>query len=153
MAEPVIEQIAQWIESALDGMQDPDATLTLRAVRPKILDWTMQDFKHGDVIIEANSIATQSRTLCESRTELAMFKCYGIIRTLPADTAADTVLTRMTETIRRLLMDGNIGGKACGGLAMNIDCPSSSFDVMDGGAIADIDVQIMYKTALWDGYQ
>ena len=152
MAEPVIEQIAQWINDALDGKQDPDKTLTLRAVRPKILDWNVQDFKHGDVIIEADSISTQNKTLDDSRGELAGFKCYGIIRTLPADTAADTIISRMIETIRRLLLAGNSGGKACGSLALHIDCPAASFDVMDGGVIADVDVQVTYRTGLNDGY-
>ncbi len=153
MAEPIIEQIAQWIEDALDGAQDPDATLTLRAVRPKVLDWTVQDFKHGDVIIEADTIATQGKTTSESRGELAPFKCYGIIRTLPADTAADTVVSRMIETIRRTLLAGNSAGRACGGVAIVIDCPNASFGLMDGGLIAEVDVQVTYRTGLKDGYE
>lgn len=153
MPEPIIEQIAQWIENALDGQQDPDATLTLRAVRPKILDWTVQDFKHGDVIIEGGPKSTQNKTASISRGELANFKCYGIIRTLPADTAADTVLNRMTEAIRKLLLAGNSGGRACGGVAYHIDCLSDTPGLMDGGIVAEVNVQVTYRTGIFDGYE
>lgn len=155
MSEPIHEQIAQWIQSALDGAQDPDLTLTLRAVRPRNLDWSVtdQNFKHNDVIIAAIDFDTQNKTASISRGELAKFKCYGIIRTLPANTAADTVVSRMIETIRRKLMAGNSGGRACNDLAYHIDCPKGIFGVMDGGLVAEVDVQVTYRTGLLDGYE
>lgn len=153
MSEPILEQIAQWIAAALDGRQDPAGTLTLRAVRPKMLDWTIQNFKHGDVIIEADAFSTQGRTTNESRGELAAFKCYGVIRSLPVETAADTVVTRMIETIRRLLLAGNVAGRACDGKAIVIDCPSANFGLFDGGLVAEVDVQVTYRTGLKDGYE
>jgi len=151
MAEAIIEQIAAWIEEAIDGVQDPGATLTLRAVRPKILDWQADDFKHGDVIIELVDTGTMSKTT-SSRTELGEWKLYGIITALPADTAADIVLSRMAETIRRTLLAGNVRGQACGGLALNIDCPEVNYSIMSGGVVAEVTVQIKYITALADGY-
>ena len=151
--ETIHEQIAQWIAAALDGQQDPEATLTLRAVRPKILDWTVEDFKHGDVILEAGDITTQGRTTVSSRTELGAWKCYGIIRELPANTAADTVISRMIETIRRLLLAGNAGGNACGGVAVTIDCPDAEWSLMAGGVVAEVTVNVVYRTALKDGYE
>ncbi|MCK4783261.1 MAG: hypothetical protein KAV87_05885 [Desulfobacteraceae bacterium] len=150
--EPVVEKIAVWIEEEIDGVQDPGATLTLRAVRPKILDWEASDFKHGDVIIELVEGATLSKTT-SSRTEAAEWKLYGIIRTLPADTAADTVLSRMAETIRRILLSGNKGGQACGGLAQNIDCPETTYSIMSGGVVAEVTAHIRYVTDLADGYK
>ena len=151
MAEAIIEQIAAWIEGEIDGVQDPGATLTLRAVRPKILDWQADDFKHGDVIIEIVDSGTLSKTI-SSRTELGEWKLYGIITTLPADTAADIVLSRMAETIRRTLLAGNVSGQACGGLALNIDCPEVNYSNMSGGVVAEVTVQVTYITALADGY-
>ena len=152
MSETVHEQIAQWIANALDGKQDPDATLTLRAVRPKVLDWDVEDFQHGDVVIEAESITTESRTTTKSRTESAEWNLYGIIRTLPADTVADTVVSRLIETIRRILLAGNALGRACGGLALRIDCPSAGFEIFAAGLIAHVKVNVLYQTALADGY-
>ena len=150
--EPIVEKIAKWIESEIDGVQDPGATLTLRAVRPKILDWEASNFKHGDVIIEIIEGATLSKTT-SSRTEVAEWRLYGIITTLPADTAADTVLSRMAETIRRTLLSGNKRGQACGGLALNIDCPEGTYSIMSGGVVAEVTAHIKYVTDLADGYK
>jgi len=150
--EAIVERIAVWIEEAIDGVQDPGATLTLRAVRPKILDWQASDFKHGDVIMEIIDGGTLSKTT-SSRTELAEWRLYGIITTLPADTAADTVLSRMAETIRKTLLSGNKRGQACGGLALNIDCPEVTYSIMSGGVVAEVTAQIKYVTALADGYK
>lgn len=150
--EAIIEKIGVWIEEAIDGVQDPGATLTLRAVRPKILDWQASDFKHGDVIIELIDGGTLSKTTT-SRTELAELRLYGIITKLPANTAADTVLSRMAETIRRTLLSGNKRGQACGGLALNIDCPDVTYSIMSGGVVAEVTAQIKYVTALADGYK
>lgn len=150
--EAIVERIAEWIEGAIDGVQDPGATLTLRAVRPEILDWLAEDFKHGDVIMEIIEGATLSKTT-SSRIEVAEWKLYGIIRTLPANTAADTVLSRMAETIRRTLLSGNQRGQACGGLALNIDCPEVSYSIMSGGVVAEVTAQVKYVTDLADGYK
>ena len=150
--EPIVERIAEWIEGTVDGVQDPGATLTLRAVRPKILDWEASDFKHGDVIMEIIEGTTLSKTT-SSRTEVAEWKLYGIIRTLPANTSADTVLSRMAETIRRTLLSGNQRGQACGGLAQNIDCPETTFSIMSGGVVAEVTAHVRYVTALGDGYK
>jgi len=152
MAEPIVEKIAEWIEGEIDGMQDPDATLTLRAIRPKILDWQASDFKHGDVVIEFVDGGTISKTT-SSRDELAEWKLYGIITTLPANTSADTVLSRMAETIRRTLLSGNKRGQACGGLALNIDCPEVNYSIMSGGVVAEVTCQVTYVTAVSDGYK
>jgi len=150
--EAIVERIAVWIKEAIDGVQDPGATLTLRAVRPKVLDWQASDFKHGDVIMEIIDGGTLSKTT-SSRTELAEWRLYGIITTLPADTAADTVLSRMAETIRKTLLNGNKRGQACGGLALNIDCPDVTYSIMSGGVVAEVTAQIKYVTALADGYK
>ena len=150
--EAIVERIAVWIEEAIDGVQDPGATLTLRAVRPKILDWQASDFKHGDVIMELIDGGTLSKTT-SSRTEVAEWRLYGIITTLPADTAADTMLSRMAETIRRVLLAGNKRGQACGGLALNIDCPETTYSIMSGGVVAEVTAQIKYITDLADGYK
>lgn len=152
MAEPIIEQIAAAIETAIDGVQDPDATLTMRAVRPTILDWQAEDYKHGDVIIELIELGTQGQTTVESRDEQGTWKLYGIIRTLPANTAADTVLARMAETIRRTLLALNVSGQACGGLAVHIECPEVIYSIMTGGVVAEVSVQVEFETALADGY-
>ena len=152
MAEAIVERIAVWIEGAINGAADPGATLTLRAVRPKILDWKAEDFQHGDVIMELVDGGTLSKTT-SSRSELAAWKLYGIIRTLPANTAADTVLSRMAETIRRELLSGNKRGQACGGLALKIDCPETIYSIMTGGIVAEVTAQVTYATDLADGYK
>lgn len=150
--EPVVEKIAVWIEEEIEGVQDPGKTLTLRAIRPKILDWEASNFKHGDVIIELIDVGTESKTTT-SRTELAEWRLYGIITILPADTAADTVLSCMAETIRKILLSGNKRGQACGGLALNIDCPDVTYSIMSGGVVAEVTCQIKYVTDLADGYK
>lgn len=150
--EAIVERIAEWIEGTIDGVRDPGATLTLRAVRPKILDWQAQDFQHGDVIMEIIDGGTLSKTT-SSRNELAEWRLYGIIKKLSANTAADTVLSRMAETIRRVLLSGNKRGQACGGLALNIDCPEVTYSIMSGGVVAEVTCQVTYVTALADGYK
>ncbi len=152
MPETINEQIAAWIATAIDGQLDPDATFTLAAVRPKILDWDFPKMAHGDVVIELVTIGTVSKTTVESRTELATWRLTGVIRELPADTAADTVLSRMAETIRTLMFAGNSGGKACGGLANKIDCPKQDRGSIAAGVIAEVTVTVEYKTALADPY-
>ena len=152
MAEPIIEQIAAAIATAIDNKQDPDATFTTNAVRPKIVDWELTHYAHADVIIELISFATQSKTTVESRTELATFKLYGIVRDLPADTAADTVVARMAETIRREMFGLNASGQAISGKALNVDCPAFDYSEMPGGLVAEVTVQVSYQTALADGY-
>ena len=152
MSEPIIEQIAQWINDALDGVSDDDGTLTLRSIRPKILDWEPSHFAHGDVIIELGPINTESRTTTSSRTELAVFMLFGIIRELPADTMADTVLARFAETIRRTMLAGNALGQAAEGLALNIDCPEFYPALFEGGIEIVIKAEVKYQTALKDGY-
>jgi hypothetical protein len=150
--EPIVERISEWIEGAIDDVQVPGAGLTTRAVRPKILDWQAQDFKHGDVIMEIIDQGTMSKTT-SSRQELAEWRLYGIIRILPANIAADTILTRMAETIRRILLSGNQRGQACGGLALNIDCPEVNYSIMSGGLVVEVTCQVIYVTALSDGYK
>lgn len=152
MAETIHEQIAAWIAAAIDGQADPGGSMTLRAVRPKILEWSVEDFVNGDVIIEAEDLKTQSRRTTASRTELGRWNLYGIINQLPADTAADTYISRMIETMRRLMLAGNSQGGACGGLAHSIECPEAGFGIMTGGVVAEVVVHVLYSTGLYDGY-
>jgi hypothetical protein len=152
MAETINEQIAAWINDAIDGQADPDATFTLRAVRPKILDWDEAKFQHADVLIELVSIETQSKTTVQSRTELGTWLLTGIIRELPDNTAADTIATRMAKTIQALMLAGNVAGQACGGLALNVACPKIVFGAGRGFVGAEVTVTIKYQTALADGY-
>ena len=152
MSEPIIEQISQWISNAVDGKQDPDKSLTLRSVRPKILDWEPSDFKHCDVIIELVSSETQSTRTTGSRTELGTWNLYGIIRELPEDIAADSALARIAETIRKTLLAGNSAGRACGGIALIIDCPKVDYANFAGGILALVEIKVTYMTALTDGY-
>lgn len=149
--EPIIEQIAAWISTALNGVSDPDGTLTLKAVRPKILDWEESQMDNNDVVIEMMGLTTQSYTT-SSRTEEAVFRIEGIIRKLPADTRADTVLARMTETIRRTLHAGNTLGTACGGLATSINCPELVWGVIEGGVCTILTCNVIYSTNIKDGY-
>jgi len=141
--EAIVERIAVWIVEAIDGAHDPGATLTLRAVRPKILDWRVEDFKHGDVIIEFIKAGPYLITT-SSRIKLAEWQLYGIITTLPANTDADDVLERMADTIRKTLLSGNKRGRACGGMALNIDCPEVTYSIMSGGVVAKMTVQVRF---------
>ena len=150
--EPIVEKIAVWIKEEIDGVQDPDGTLTLRAVRPAILDWQAEDYNHGDVILEVQEGETLECTT-SSRKELGAWKLYGIVTTLPADTAADTVLIRVAETIRRTMLSGNKRGRACGGLAYKIHCPKAEYSDMPGGVVIEVTVLVEYFTDLFDGYK
>jgi len=150
--EPIVERIAVWIKDAIDGAQDEDQTITLAAVRPTIVDWNVEDYKNNDAIIEIIDKVTLEKA-GSKRKEVAEWKIYGIIRELPANTAADTHLCRMCETIRRVMFRGNVKGQACGGLALNIDCPEDNFSIMTGGIVAEVTVQVQYWTAIDSGYR
>jgi hypothetical protein len=153
MAEAIIEQIAVWIKDALDGVQDPDGTITLRSIRPKIINWQELQLDHGDCIIEIASIENVAQTTVESKFKTAMFRLNGIITELPADTAADTVLFRMCETIRRTVLAGYSERPKFGGLSvLNISCPSIDFEPIEGGLAVIVNCKVEYSTDLFDGY-
>jgi len=155
MSEPIIEQIAQWINDALDGVSDDDGTLTLRSIRPKILDWEPSHYWHGDVIIVLGLLKTVSKTTVESRTELATFILEGIIKKLPEDTYADVFASRMAETIRRTMLAGNKYLEPVNpppSPTMNIDCPEFNIAPFEGGIEVIVTCNFKYQTALKDGY-
>ena len=152
MAEPIIEQILDWINDKLDGVHDPDTTLTLRSVRPKIIDWSTLQFIHGDVIIELASVENASQTTVESAFKTATVRLNCIVTTLPADTAADTFLCRMFETVRRTILSGYGDSPKLGGLAINMSCPLIELEPIDGGVDAVVTCKVEYATDLFDGY-
>ena len=141
--EQVIKQISEWIEEEINGLQDPDGILTLRVVRPKIVDWQVTDFKHGDVIMEFVNVEPYDIT-SSSRLWLGEWKLYGIITTLPDNTDADDMLDLMSELIQSKLLSGNKHGRACGGLALNISCPDTSYGSMTGGVVTEMTVNIRF---------
>lgn len=141
--EKVIEQISEWIEEEINGLQDPDKILKLRVVRPKIVDWQVTNFKHADVVMEFGSSEPYDITT-SSRLWLGVWKLYGIITTLPDNTDADDMLDLMSELIRSKLLNGNKHGRACGGLALNISCPDTSYGSMAGGVVTEITVNIRF---------
>ena len=141
--EKVVDQISEWIEEEINGLQDPDGILTLRTVRPKIVDWQVTDFKHGDVIMEFVNVEPYDIT-STSRLWLGEWKLYGIITTLPDNTDADDMLDLMSEMIRSTLLGGNKMGRACGGLALNISCPDTSYGSMAGGVVTEMTVNIRF---------
>jgi hypothetical protein len=150
--EAIIERIAVCITDAIDGASDPDATFTLNVIRPKILDWQEEEFKHGDVIVELIEGGTTGKT-SSSRQEVAEWSLYCIVRTLPADTVADVILCRFSETIRKKLLSCNKKGKAFGGLALEIDCPRWLYYNIPGGIVVETTVQVTYYTDLKNGYK
>lgn len=137
-------RIADWIARALDGEQDAEDTLTLRIIRPCINDYSESHFLNADVFLCGVEERVRIQTMDPLHFASAVFKLYGIIRELPAGTVADTVLSRMAETIRRLILAGNSGGKACDGLALNIDCPRVDFLPGPGFEAAEVTVTAMY---------
>lgn len=151
MSEPIIEQIAEWISTALDSKSDPDGTITLRSVRPKILNWDDSALVHGDVIIELGQVETQSITN-SSRFEKGTFLLHGMVSQLPADTKADTVLARMAETIRKEILEGNNDANPLGGLAISINCPEVLFLPVDGGVKVVVTCEVLYSTNIYDGF-
>ena len=143
MAKAIIERIANWIKDAIDGVQDTVAILTFNVVCPKIVDWQVQDFKHGDVIMEFVTAGPgEIKTTSGSCEEVADWSLYAIITKLPDNMDADTVLDHMAETIQRALLSGNKRGRACGGLALNIGCPEIKYGAMAGGLVIDVSVRV-----------
>jgi len=141
--EKIVEQISDWIVEEINGLQDPDKILTLRTVRPKIVDWQVSDFKHGDVIMEFGN-KEQYDVTTTSRLWLGEWKLYGIITTLPDNTDADDMLDLMSELIQSKLLSGNKHGRACGGLALNISSPDTSYGSMTGGVVTEMTVNIRF---------
>jgi len=139
--------IADWIARALDGGQDPAGSLTLRVVRPGINDYAEPHFLNADVFICGIKDRLISQTTEPQRICSAIFKLYGIIRSLPGGMAADTALSRITETIRRLILAGNNKSPACDGLAVNIDCPAVRFLPGAGFEAAEVTTIAMYSPA------
>lgn len=139
----VIDQISEWIKEEIDGLQDPGATLTLRVVRPKIVDWQVSDFKHGDVVMEFGNREPYDVTT-SSRIWLGEWKLYGILTTLPTGKTADDMLDLMSELIQSKLLSGNKHGRACGGLALLISCPDVNYGSMAGGVVTEMTVNVRF---------
>jgi hypothetical protein len=118
--------------------------LTLRIIRPCINDYSESHFHNADVFLCGVDDRGESQTTDRGRFATAIFKLYGIVRELPEGIAADTVLSRMAETIRRLILAGNSGGLACDGLALNIDCPLVDFLPGPGFEAAEVTVKALY---------
>lgn len=136
--------IADWIARELDGLPDPGGSLTLRVVRPGILDAGESHFADSDVFLCGIDEDVKTRTVTPGRLSTALLRLYGIVRELPAATAAGTVLSRVAETIRAPILAGNVAGRACGGLALNIDCPNTGFAPAPGCEMAIVDVAVKY---------
>lgn len=145
MAEPLIETLSAWIKTQLTGAQDPDKTLTLSPGRPTLIDWDVASYSNMDVVIEEDSTTTTNKST-GFRYETGAWKIYGIIRALPANTALGTVANRMAETIRTTLLAGNSNGKACGGLAIHIDCPKTEHLRAVGCEVVVVTCDIDYAT-------
>jgi hypothetical protein len=136
--------VADWLARNLDRVADPAASLTLNVVRPGIIDVGGSHFAHGDVFIIGIEEKMKTETTVPSRLATALLKLYGVVRELPVDTAADTVLSRMAETIRRTVLAGNVAGKACDDKALNIDCPAVRYAPGPGCQITVVDVMVRY---------
>jgi len=139
-------RIADWIATALDGQKDPDELLTLRIVRPGINDQADSRVLHADVFLCGIEEKVRTETTEPNRFVTAIFKLHGVIRSLPDLTAVDTMLSRIAETIRRLILAGNVGGRACEGLALTIDCPTVRF--MPGAGFETAEVTVVTKYCL-----
>lgn len=137
-------RIIDWLGNLLDGVADPGATLMLNVVRPGIIDPDESRIADSDVFIVGIDQQIKTESTRPSRLATALLRLYGIVRELPADTAADTVLSRLTETIRRTILAGNVRGKACDGLALNLDCPVVGIAPAPGCSMTIVDVMVKY---------
>jgi len=136
------KKIAQWIAEQLEGVTDPDGTLTLKVIQPGILDIFESHFENGNIFVIGEDDDMETETTEPSRLITTLIKVYGIaVRT---GETADKLLSRITETIRRTLLAGNSKGRACDGLALNIDCPSYRFGSAPGMAITEVNVYVKY---------
>jgi hypothetical protein len=136
------KKIVQWVADALDGVSDPDGTLTLNVIQPGILDVFESHFANGNVFVIGEDDVMETETAEPGRLVTALIRVYGLI--VQATEITDKLLARITETVRRTLFAGNSAGRACDGLALNIDCPDSGFHAGPGCSIARIDVFIKY---------
>lgn len=137
-------RIAAWVADALEDVQDPDESLTLRVIRPTIVDWEESHYANGDVILVGIDENIDTETTTPTRLSTALLKLYGIIRVVPDRMSADTMLSRMAETIRRTLLAGNSRSRACDGIALNIDCPRTAFANSEGLIASIVDVEVKY---------
>lgn len=154
MSEPILEQVGLWIKNAVDGVTDDTGTVSLSVVRSEMVDWELPQFSHGDVLLELESVTGDDENdSMDRRAEIAIWSLYAVVVTLPVSTAADTILIRTSETIRQALLAGNVPGQqACGGLAMQIDCPSTQYAKGPGMALAVVTCQVQYETRILDPY-
>jgi len=145
VAEPIYEQITSWMFTALDGKQDADTSLTIAAKRPKDNDWSLAALSHGDAIIEERGVEHMT-TNGANRVERGTWMVYGVLRDPSITTYTGTLAVRMAETIRSLLHAGNANGKACGGIATKINCPTVEYGDAQGCNVVAILVNVEYAT-------
>ncbi len=137
-------RIADWIAAALDSKTIEGTDLLIRIIRPVINDFAESQFNHADVFLCGIKEKIEVETTTPSRIDKALFRVYAVLRAVPISETADTMLNRISETIRKLLLAGNIGGAACDGLAMSIDCPYVKYLPGDGCQVAAVDVIVEY---------
>lgn len=152
MAAAIIEQIAVKIYDALDGVSDPDETITLQSVRSKILNINDLRLVHGDVLIEYVGKETISNDLSSFRTENGVFRVTGFVSSIPSDSYADTYLIMVAETICKYLLEENDDTSPLGGLALSVDCPKYVLMDSEGGVDVIVDCIVEYSTNIYDGF-
>jgi hypothetical protein len=140
----IAARIADWIAEAVDGSSDPDGTLTLNIVEPEIIDFAENHFDNYNVFLIAVDEDVKTETIRPSRLATALIRLSAVMTSLPAGAAAGTVLARVAETIRRAVLAGNSRGRACNGLALNLDCPMTKFAPGPGCEFAVVDCFVKY---------
>ena len=138
--------------TAIDGVSDPDGTITLRALRSKILNVAELELVHGDALIEYAGKETISMDMSSFRTEKGTFNITGFVSSIPDGLYADTYLIAVAETICKYLMAANEDDKPLDGLALSVDCPK--YVLMDsvGGVDVIVTCEIEYSTNIYNGF-
>lgn len=140
----VLGRIADWIARALDGKAVEGTDLSLNIIRPGINDYAESQYNNADVFLCGIEEKIEDITATPSRLYKALFRVYAVLRAVPLSETADTMLNRISETMRKLLLAGNSDGTACDGLAMSIDCPRYEYLPGEGCQVSAVDVVVEY---------
>lgn len=152
MADPIVEQIAEAIETAINAITIGNGyNYTLTAVRPKRIHLETDINDDLKVIIFQDDQPTLIDFTNETITWLQGFQCQAIV--IDSDTATEAIDTKLnkirSDIEKKLLSAGSI---ALGGLGRVMPKPPIYFVQESQAAVVSVNFDVEYETDFNDPY-
>ncbi len=152
MSEPIVEQIAQWLFTALQGMTPAAGYFyQLKLSRPLTLDVTTDTIEDLSAILETGGIEVLKGTLTHDHRKryflLSVFFLGGQEPAIPLDQRMSRVEADVEKLIGAHRKANSGSDKMCGGLAydLTIEEDNISVDHQRQASVLMIPIGVKYK--------